>query len=82
MADEKIVVVCDDNCNACKIRQEYDSEYGCIYLPENIPIISKGDVVTIEIKRKENIETERKADIEAENKEYDNLTRITRMENK
>ena len=78
MADEKIVVVCCGNCSNCVISHDYHGNYFC---PQCITA-NKGDVVTIEIKRKENIEAERKADIDAENKEYDDITRITRMENK
>ena len=81
MADEKIEVVCDLDCDNCELLNESEGECFFDYKIGN-KMVMKGDVVTIEIKRKENIEAERKADIDAENKEYDDITRITRMENK
>jgi len=61
MADEKIVVVCDKNCDSCIVKYPimYD---GCEESVPECPVayissngsIDKGDVVTIEIKRAEN----------------------------
>ena len=52
MADEKIVVVCDDNCGKCKIAF-WDEEL-CYYICGLGTFIKTGDTATIEIKRAEN----------------------------
>ena len=61
MADEKIVVVCDGNCNKCKIGEIfYNLDYvNCksIKFGQCASFIngSIGDVVTIEIKRNKDL---------------------------
>jgi hypothetical protein len=51
MADEKIVVVCDDNCGKCRFAITHNCVVKCLMDRITKDFINKGDVVTIEIKR-------------------------------
>jgi len=54
MADEKIVVVCDADCDNCKLLNESEGECFFDYKIGN-KMVMKGDVVTIEIKRNKDL---------------------------
>jgi hypothetical protein len=54
MADEKIVVVCDADCDNCKLLNESEDECFFDYKIGN-KMVMKGDVVTIEIKRNKDL---------------------------
>jgi hypothetical protein len=53
MADEKIVVVCDDNCGKCKIAF-WDEEF-CYYICGLRKFIKTGDTATIEINQNKDL---------------------------
>ena len=58
MADEKIVVVCDLDCDNCKLFNKFfnESEGECFFdYKIGNKMVMKGDVVTIEIKRNKHL---------------------------